>query len=265
MATLVLLRHGESEWNQTNLFTGWVDVDLTEKGEEEARRGGELLREAGLLPTVVHTSRADPGDPHRQPGAGRAATGRGSRCTGTGGSTSGTTARCRARTRSRRCEEYGEEQFMLWRRSYDMPPPPIEPGAEWDVSRRPALRAAGPGPRAAHRVPRRRRRPAAAVLVRRDRAGPAGRADRAGRRARQLAARAGEAPRRARRAGGRRRSTSRPGSRCATTSTTSCGRRCPAGSTSTRRPPRRRPPRWPRRGAEAGRQATGTGRCPVTR
>ena len=54
--TLVLLRHGESEWNAKNLFTGWVDVDLNEKGAAEAKRGGELLVEAGLLPDVVHTS-----------------------------------------------------------------------------------------------------------------------------------------------------------------------------------------------------------------
>ena len=55
-ATLVLLRHGESEWNAKNLFTGWVDVDLNAKGVAEANRGGELLIEAGLLPEVVHTS-----------------------------------------------------------------------------------------------------------------------------------------------------------------------------------------------------------------
>ena len=55
-ATLVLLRHGESEWNAKNLFTGWVDVDLTERARTEAVRGGELLGEAGLLPDVVHTS-----------------------------------------------------------------------------------------------------------------------------------------------------------------------------------------------------------------
>ena len=54
--TLVLLRHGESEWNAKNLFTGWVDVDLSEKGEGEALRGGELLRDSGVLPDVVHTS-----------------------------------------------------------------------------------------------------------------------------------------------------------------------------------------------------------------
>src|SRR5215469_8439546 len=53
---LVLLRHGESAWNAKNLFTGWVDVDLTAQGEEEAIRGGKLLAERGLLPDVLHTS-----------------------------------------------------------------------------------------------------------------------------------------------------------------------------------------------------------------
>ena len=54
--TLILLRHGESQWNALNLFTGWVDVDLSEKGQAEAARGGELLKAAGLLPDVLHTS-----------------------------------------------------------------------------------------------------------------------------------------------------------------------------------------------------------------
>ena len=53
---LILLRHGESEWNAKNLFTGWVDVGLSAKGEAEAIRGGELLVESNLLPSVVHTS-----------------------------------------------------------------------------------------------------------------------------------------------------------------------------------------------------------------
>src|SRR4051794_36582109 len=56
VGTLVLLRHGESEWNAKNLFTGWVDVDLSERGRTEARRGGELMKEHTLLPDVVHTS-----------------------------------------------------------------------------------------------------------------------------------------------------------------------------------------------------------------
>jgi 2,3-bisphosphoglycerate-dependent phosphoglycerate mutase len=53
---LILLRHGESEWNAKNLFTGWVDVELSEKGKDEAKRGGQLLKEAKLLPDVLHTS-----------------------------------------------------------------------------------------------------------------------------------------------------------------------------------------------------------------
>jgi 2,3-bisphosphoglycerate-dependent phosphoglycerate mutase len=130
VGTLVLLRHGESVWNAENLFTGWVDVPLSEKGEGEARRGGELLREAGLLPDVVHTSllrRAistanlslDVADRHwipvrrdwrlneRHYGA------------------------LQGKNKKQTLETYGEEQFMLWRRSYDTPPPPIELGTEF--------------------------------------------------------------------------------------------------------------------------------------
>ncbi|GGF56447.1 phosphoglyceromutase [Ornithinimicrobium tianjinense] len=128
--TLVLLRHGESEWNAKNLFTGWVDVHLTEKGQQEARRAGEQLLAEGLLPDVVHTSllrRAittanvalDVADRHWIPvhrtwrlnerhygalqGLDKAAT----------------------------RDKYGEEQFMLWRRSFDTPPPPIDPDDEY--------------------------------------------------------------------------------------------------------------------------------------
>ena len=54
--TLVLVRHGESDWNAKNLFTGWVDVDLTDKGRAEAVRAGQQLKEAGILPDIVHTS-----------------------------------------------------------------------------------------------------------------------------------------------------------------------------------------------------------------
>jgi 2,3-bisphosphoglycerate-dependent phosphoglycerate mutase len=130
MGTLVLLRHGQSTWNAENLFTGWVDVPLSETGEQEARRGGELLRETGLLPDVVHTSllrRAistanlalDACDRHwipvrrdwrlneRHYGA------------------------LQGKNKKQTLEAFGEEQFMLWRRSYDVPPPPIEPGSEW--------------------------------------------------------------------------------------------------------------------------------------
>ncbi|BCB80168.1 phosphoglyceromutase [Phytohabitans flavus] len=130
LGTLVLLRHGESEWNAKNLFTGWVDVDLTAKGEAEARHSGDLLREHGLLPDVVHTSvlrRAirtaelalNAADRHwiavrrswrlneRHYGA------------------------LQGKNKKQTLEQYGEEQFMLWRRSYDTPPPPIDDNDEW--------------------------------------------------------------------------------------------------------------------------------------
>lgn len=127
---LVLLRHGESDWNAKNLFTGWVDVPLSEKGVEEARRGGQLLVDAGVLPDLVHTSllrRAimtanlalDAADRHwipvkrdwrlneRHYGA------------------------LQGKNKKEIRDEYGEELFMQWRRSYDVPPPPIEMGSEF--------------------------------------------------------------------------------------------------------------------------------------
>ncbi len=127
---LILLRHGESEWNAKNLFTGWVDVNLNEKGEKEAVRGGELLKDAGLLPDVVHTSvqkRAirtaqlalEAADRHwipvhrswrlneRHYGA------------------------LQGKDKAQTLAEFGEEQFMLWRRSYDTPPPPLADDAEF--------------------------------------------------------------------------------------------------------------------------------------
>lgn len=128
--TLVLLRHGESDWNAKNLFTGWVDVPLSDKGRAEAEHGGRLLAGAGVLPDVVHTSllrRAittanlalDAADRHwidvrrhwrlneRHYGA------------------------LQGKDKKQTLETYGEEQFMLWRRSYDVPPPPIADGDEF--------------------------------------------------------------------------------------------------------------------------------------
>jgi 2,3-bisphosphoglycerate-dependent phosphoglycerate mutase len=124
MATLVLLRHGESDWNKKNLFTGWVDVGLSATGEEEARRGGELLVGHGLLPDVVHTSvlrRAiqtaqitlDVAD--RQWIPVRRSWRLNERHYGA------LQGKDKAAVRA----EYGDEQFMLWRRSYDVPPPPL--------------------------------------------------------------------------------------------------------------------------------------------
>ncbi|MGI8717518.1 MAG: phosphoglyceromutase [Lapillicoccus sp.] len=128
--TLVLLRHGESEWNARNLFTGWVDVDLTDQGRAEAVHGGGMLTREGLLPDVVHTSvlrRAistanlalDTADRHwipvrrdwrlneRHYGA------------------------LQGKDKKQTLAQFGEEQFMLWRRSYDTPPPPIARGDEF--------------------------------------------------------------------------------------------------------------------------------------
>ncbi|MBN6036091.1 phosphoglyceromutase [Amycolatopsis sp. 195334CR] len=136
LGTLVLLRHGQSTWNAENLFTGWVDVPLSEQGAAEAKRGGELLAEAGLLPDLVHTSllrRAistanlalDAADRHwipvrrdwrlneRHYGA------------------------LQGKNKKQTLDEFGEEQFMLWRRSYDTPPPPIEPGDEFSQAGEP--------------------------------------------------------------------------------------------------------------------------------
>jgi len=121
---LILLRHGESEWNAKNLFTGWVDVALSDKGRAEAARGGQLLKEANLLPHVLHTSlltrainTADialasagvVGIPikrswrlnERHYGA------------------------LQGKDKAATLKEYGAEQFQLWRRSFDVPPPPI--------------------------------------------------------------------------------------------------------------------------------------------
>jgi 2,3-bisphosphoglycerate-dependent phosphoglycerate mutase len=124
MSTLVLLRHGQSEWNAKNLFTGWVDVGLTEKGVAEASRGGELLASAGVLPTVLHTSvqrRAI-----RTAELALAACDRqwvpvrrswrlNERHYGA----------LQGKDKKQTLEEFGEEQFMLWRRSYDTPPPAL--------------------------------------------------------------------------------------------------------------------------------------------
>lgn len=130
---LILLRHGQSQWNESNQFTGWVDVDLTAKGEAEAKRGGELLKEKGLLPEVLYTSllrRAirtanialNAADRHwipvvrdwrlneRHYGA------------------------LQGLNKAETKDKYGEEQFMAWRRSYGTPPPELEDSSEYSQS-----------------------------------------------------------------------------------------------------------------------------------
>ena len=128
--TLILLRHGQSEWNELNLFTGWVDVRLSEQGKAEAKRGGELLAEAGLHPDILYTSvlsRAiqtadialDSADRlwipvkrswrlnERHYGA------------------------LQGKDKAQTLAEFGQEQFMLWRRSFDVPPPLLDDDSEW--------------------------------------------------------------------------------------------------------------------------------------
>ncbi|MGB0102197.1 MAG: phosphoglyceromutase [Nocardioides sp.] len=134
--TLILLRHGESEWNAKNLFTGWVDVPLNDKGHAEGLRAGELIRDADVLPDIVHTSllrRAistaglalDVADRHWIPV--RRSWRLNERHYGA----------LQGKNKKETLEAYGEEQFMLWRRSFDVPPPPIEDDSEWSQARLP--------------------------------------------------------------------------------------------------------------------------------
>jgi 2,3-bisphosphoglycerate-dependent phosphoglycerate mutase len=124
MKTLVLLRHGESEWNAKGLFTGWVDVGLSEVGEQEAVRGGQLLSHSGIGPDTLHTSvltRAIQTANLALEEAGllwlpvQRSWRLNERHYGA------LQGKDKASTR----REFGDEQFMLWRRSYDVPPPPI--------------------------------------------------------------------------------------------------------------------------------------------
>ena len=121
---LILLRHGQSQWNAKNLFTGWVDVALSSQGEAEAKRAGELLREKDLLPDVLHTSLL-------------------TRAIHTAEIALGACERkwipvsrswrlnerhygaLQGKDKAATLKEYGEEQFKLWRRSFDTPPPAI--------------------------------------------------------------------------------------------------------------------------------------------
>ncbi|MYZ40189.1 MULTISPECIES: 2,3-bisphosphoglycerate-dependent phosphoglycerate mutase [unclassified Streptomyces] len=131
MHTLILLRHGESEWNSRNLFTGWVDVDLTPHGEEQAREAGRSLRTAGLLPDVAHTSVL------------RRSVRTGTLALAALGRPQAPLSRdwrlnerhygaLQGRDKSEVLREYGAERFRLWRRSYDLAPPPLPPGDDED-------------------------------------------------------------------------------------------------------------------------------------
>jgi len=134
MRTLVLIRHGESDWNSKGLFTGWVDVGLSEVGADEASNGGKLLAQSGLRPEVLHTSvltRAIQTANIALEEAGllwlpvRRSWRLNERHYGA------LQGKDKAATR----REFGDEQFMLWRRSYDVPPPPIPDDDQYSQSR----------------------------------------------------------------------------------------------------------------------------------
>lgn len=128
--TLILLRHGQSEWNKKNLFTGWVDVRLTDKGRTEAANAGKLFSEAGLLPDVLHTSLL-------------------SRAIQTANLALESADRMwipvqrswrlnerhygalQGLDKNETLQKYGEEQFMEWRRSFDTRPPALDDASEW--------------------------------------------------------------------------------------------------------------------------------------
>ncbi|WP_433674627.1 phosphoglyceromutase [Microbacterium gorillae] len=128
--TLILLRHGQSQWNELNLFTGWVDVRLTDQGKAEAARGGQLLAEAGILPDVLHTSLL-------------------SRAIQTANIALDNADRLwipvkrswrlnerhygalQGKDKAETLAEFGPEQFQLWRRSFDVPPPALADDSEF--------------------------------------------------------------------------------------------------------------------------------------
>ncbi|MBL9039513.1 MAG: 2,3-diphosphoglycerate-dependent phosphoglycerate mutase [Archangium sp.] len=128
-STLVIVRHGESTWNAKNLFTGWVDVDLSEKGEAEARHAGQLLKNAGVRFDVAHTSLLT----------------RAVRTANLALEVSGQVwlpvsrswrlnerhyGGLQGKDKKQMTEQYGADQVKKWRRSYDVPPPPVETAHE---------------------------------------------------------------------------------------------------------------------------------------
>jgi len=121
---LILLRHGESVWNAKNLFTGWVDVELSDKGRQEAAKGGQLLKAANLLPDVLHTSLL------------KRAINTAEIALSAAGINSIPTKRSwrlnerhygalQGKDKAETLKTFGEQQFALWRRSFDVPPPAI--------------------------------------------------------------------------------------------------------------------------------------------
>ena len=192
-ATLILLRHGESEWNLANRFTGWIDVDLSPKGIEEAKRGGQQIRRKAIEIDICFTSvlkRAirtlwialDEMDQMWVPVI-RAWQLNERHYGGLQGLNKSETAK-----------KFGEDQVKIWRRSFDIPPPPLDLRRSDPPALRAALCAHRSGGAAVDGIPQDHARPGDAVLGQHHRSAPEARRDGADRRPRQQPARAGQAP-----------------------------------------------------------------------
>jgi len=133
MPTLVLLRHGQSRWNLENRFTGWVDVDLTAEGEAQATKGGELIKAEGVQIDRVFTSvltRAIRTSWLALAAAGQAFVPEVKDWRLNERHYGGLTGLNKAET----AQKHGEEQVKVWRRSYDVPPPPLSHDSEFDFA-----------------------------------------------------------------------------------------------------------------------------------
>ena len=140
--TLILLRHGQSDWNEKNLFTGWVDVPLTDLGREEGRRAGELIAASGLLPDVqftsllkraIHTAQLALAAADRDWIPVHRSWRLNERHYGA----------LQGKDKAQTLAEYGEEQFMTWRRSFDVPPPPLPDESEFSQAHDPRYAGLG--------------------------------------------------------------------------------------------------------------------------
>jgi 2,3-bisphosphoglycerate-dependent phosphoglycerate mutase len=133
LPTLILLRHGQSQWNLEDRFTGWVDVDLTPQGEAEATKGGELIKAAGLAIDRCYTSvltRAIRTSWLALAAAGQAFVPEIKDWRLNERHYGGLTGLNKTETAAK----HGADQVKVWRRSYDVPPPPLAPGGEFDFA-----------------------------------------------------------------------------------------------------------------------------------
>ena len=133
MPRLILVRHGQSQWNLENRFTGWWDVDLTAQGEDEARAAGRLLADKGMLPTVAFTSvqtRAIRTLHLALDAAARSWIPETKDWRLNERHYGGLTGLDKAETAAK----HGADQVKIWRRSFDIPPPVLEHGSEFDLS-----------------------------------------------------------------------------------------------------------------------------------